>query len=199
MNTLSKHNIIELACSSRGPNTYLLKVTVSENEIGIIYRVTAVLFAHGWNILEANVETVGDGLVKDVFLIDNIHSVKMTQEALNEIHSDLELLFYKRVSVLNYLNKVPHCPSDSNHEAMIYIFNPQYVDSTVLDIHTLDRPGLLFQISQVLYLFGIDILSVTAKSEDGQIRDSFLIRMQDGGRLDEETSQKVRKSLLSVL
>ena len=67
MSTLIKKRkqMIDLTCTDKGNFSYLLKLTVSLNEKGIIYKVTSVLFAHGWNIEEAVAETVDGQLVKD--------------------------------------------------------------------------------------------------------------------------------------
>ncbi|MBP7283776.1 MAG: hypothetical protein KBA66_19475 [Leptospiraceae bacterium] len=203
MSTLIKKRkqMIDLTCTDKGNFSYLLKLTVSLNEKGIIYKVTSVLFAHGWNIEEAVAETVDGQLVKDVFIIKNLFGQKMTDRDLGQIKSDLYSLFYEGVSVIEYLEK---SGKDVNSykkpfNSTVNLFNPPSIDFTVLDIRTLDRPGLLYEISQILYLYNIDIISFTAKSENKVIRDSFLICTPDRERLLEEDCVKLKEKLLSVL
>ena len=203
MSTLIKKRkqMIDLTCTDKGNFSYLLKLTVSLNEKGIIYKVTSVLFAHGWNIEEAVAETVDGQLVKDVFIIKNLFGQKMTDRDLGQIKSDLYSLFYEGVSVIEYLKK---SGKDVNSykkpfNSTVNLFNPPSIDFTVLDIRTLDRPGLLYEISQILYLYNIDIISFTAKSENKVIRDSFLICTPDRERLLEEDCVKLKEKLLSVL
>ena len=90
MSTLYKKNMqtIDLTCTNKGNSSYLLKVTVSHNEKGIIYKVTSVLFAHGWDIEEAVAETVDGRLVKDVFIIRNLQGEKMTEQAMHQIKAE---------------------------------------------------------------------------------------------------------------
>lgn len=97
---------LHLSCIRRG-ESYALKVNISRNEIGIIYRVTAVLYVHGWNIEEAIAETSVDGYIQDIFIVRRIDGEAMTDEHLNAIHLDLKELFYGGVSVMNYLAKHP--------------------------------------------------------------------------------------------
>jgi [protein-PII] uridylyltransferase len=191
---------LDLTCTPKGEN-YLLRLCLSENELGVIYRVTAVLFAYGWDILEANFGIDTTGQIEDLFLIHNFQGGKMGESELQKIRSDLDELFFQDLLVVDYLERFPSLtlmrPSDQ--PPMIRIFNPSTTDSTILDIRTKDRPGLLFEISQLLYLLDIDIISVTAKSEDGIIRDSFLLRMNGAQRLKEDTIEKLQDGLQKIL
>ena len=193
-------NMFELTCVEKG-SYYLLKLTLPENRKGIIYRVTAVLFAHGWDILEANFEILSGGTVKDIFLIRSFRNSIMDKLNLSIIESDLHKLFEKDLAVIDYLESFPDLPllRPSERPPSIQIFNPSSIDSTVLDIRTTDRPGLLFEISQLLYLFDIDIVSVTAKSEDGKVRDSFLLRQDASNKLTDELMEKIKIGLQKLI
>jgi len=203
MSTLIKKSMqtIDLTCTTKGESSYLLKITVSQNEKGIIYKMTSVLFAHDWDIEEAVAETVDGKLVKDVFIIRNLEGKRMSEQDLLQIKAELSALFYNGVSVIDYLEK---SGKDVNSfkkpfNSVVNLFNPPSIDSTVLDIRTLDRPGLLYEISQILYLSNIDIISFTAKSEQKVIRDSFLLCTPDRERLTEEQSTALKEKLLSIL
>jgi [protein-PII] uridylyltransferase len=192
---------LELSLTEKENRIYLLKITVPQNEKGIIYKVTAVLFAHSWDIMEAIAEIVEGGMVKDVFLIRSIDSSKLSLDSLNQIKSELKLMFEEEVDVLSYLKKYQKDPNDYKRKfsSSVNIFNPSSIDSTVLDIRTYDRPGLLFEISYLLYLEEIDIISVTAKSEDKEIRDSFLLRTTEGEKLSEEACLELKNKFLEIL
>ncbi len=203
MSTLYKKKMqtIDLTCTTKGNSSYLLKITVSHNEKGIIYKVTSVLFAHGWDIEEAVAETVDGFLVKDVFIIRNLQGSKMTEHDLHQIKAELNSLFYEGMSVIDYLEKSGKDVNSYKQpfNSTVNLFNPPSIDSTVLDIRTLDRPGLLYEISQVLYLMNVDIISFTAKTERKEIRDSFLLCTPDRERLTEDECATLKKKLLGVL
>jgi UTP:GlnB (protein PII) uridylyltransferase len=179
---------LHLSCVPR-KDTTLLKVTVSGDEIGIIYRVTAVLYAHGWDILEAMAETSHEGTVQDVFVVKSQTGEDMTEKKLRSIREDLNSIFYQGVSAFDYMEQKElnslHSHRIPDPTAVVKLYNPVSSDFTVMDIRMKDRPGVLFQITQILHFFGIDIITFSALSNQGQIRDSFLIRTQDGNRLDE--------------
>jgi len=45
----------------------------------------------------------------------------------------------------------------------------------------------------------VDILSVTARTEDGIVRDSFLLRRDISEKLTTVTMEKIKQSLLDIL
>jgi [protein-PII] uridylyltransferase len=180
---------------------YLLSINFSKNQLGIIYKITAILFAYGWDIIEANFETDSDGKVQDKFLVRSFRGEIMDEDFLEKIKKDIHDLFYTELMVIDYLERFPNLTltKPTTIPPIIYIFNPPGIDSTVLDIRTLDRPGLLFEISQLLYLLDIDILSVTASTEDSMVRDSFLLRKDSSDKLDERTMAKLKSGLEKIL
>ncbi|TGK00694.1 hypothetical protein EHO59_12170 [Leptospira semungkisensis] len=194
---------LHLSCIPRG-EAYALKVNISKNEIGIIYRVTAVLYVHGWNIEEAIAETSTDGYIQDIFIVKRIDGSPMTDEHLNAIHADLKELFYGGMSVMNYLalhpEKMETLRAKLETSPEIFLFNSEISDSTVMDLRMEDRPGILFEISQILFLFGVDILSFKAVTDSGQVRDTFLLRLENGSKLDENLHFfRLKEALSAVL
>ncbi len=188
---------LDLCFLEKTNDTYILKITLSENQKGIIYRVTSVLFAHGMDIIEAVAEIIGDGLVKDVFLIRSLEGSKINSDVCNLIKKELHQLFFSELKVSDYLRKYKKNVNDfkKNKQSFIQVFNPSSIDSTVLDFRTYDRPGLLFETSEYLFLKEIDIISFTAKTDDFEIRDSFLIRNKNGEKLTEEDCIMIKKGL----
>ncbi|PJZ25101.1 hypothetical protein CH352_11075 [Leptospira hartskeerlii] len=194
---------LHLSCIPRG-ESYALKVNISKNEIGIIYRVTAVLYVHGWNIEEAIAETSMDGYIQDIFIVKRIDGAPMTDEHLNAIHADLHELFYGGMSVMNYLanhpEKMESLRAKVETAPEIFLFNSEISDSTVMDLRMEDRPGILFEISQILFLFGVDILSFKAVTDSGQVRDTFLLRLENGSKLNENLHfNRLKEALNAVL
>ncbi|PJZ70082.1 hypothetical protein CH373_09820 [Leptospira perolatii] len=194
---------LHISCIPRG-NSYALKVNISKNEVGIIYRVTAVLYVRGWNIEEAIAETSQDGYIQDIFIVRRVDGSDMTDADLENIYSDLKELFYGGLSVMNYLSRYPEktegLRSRTGETPEIFLFNSDISDSTVMDLRMKDRLGIIFEISQIFFLFGVDILSFKAVTESGQVRDTFLLRMENGSKLDEKSLfPKLKDALLSVL
>ncbi|MCG6145791.1 MULTISPECIES: hypothetical protein [Leptospira] len=185
-----KKPILHVSCVPR-KDTTLLKISLSQDDLGILYRVTSVLYNHGWDILEAVAETASDGHVQDLFVIRSWDGGEMTEELLSKIRTDLYSLFYEGKTVAMYLRENAKeevlVRKIGDSEASLKLYNPISSDFTVMDLRMKDIPGILFQITESLFHLGIDIISFTANSFDGKIRDSFLLRTSlTGEKLDEK-------------
>ncbi len=182
-------------------DTTLLKISLSHDDLGILFRVTSVLYNHGWDILEAVAETSHEGHVQDLFVIRSWSGTEMTENLLSQIRRDLYSLFYEAKPVESYLRELGKgdvlTRKLGDPEASLKLYNPISSDFTVMDLRMRDTPGILFQITEALFHLGIDIISFTANTSDGKIRDSFLLRTSlTGDRLEEKTMFPLLRSRL---
>lgn len=196
----TKKPILHVSCVPR-KDTTLLKISFSRDELGILYRVTAVLFVMGWDILEAVAETSSEGHVQDLFVIRSWDGSEMTEIILTKIRRDLFSLFYESVSVESYLEQNGKADvlnrKIGDPEASLKLYNPISSDFSVMDLRLKDTPGLLFQVTECLFNLGIDIISFTANSYEGRVRDSFLLRASNSGdKLDEKLTFPVLRTRL---
>ncbi|WP_246047630.1 hypothetical protein [Leptospira ilyithenensis] len=196
----TKKPVLHVSCVPR-KDTTLLKISLSQDDLGILFRVTSVLYIHGWDILEAVAETSHEGHVQDLFVIRSWNGGEMTESLLSQIRKDLYSLFYEEKSVEEYLRD--HGKGEvlvrkvGDPEASLKLYNPISSDFTVMDLRMKDNTGILFQITEALFHLGIDIISFTANSSDGKIRDSFLLRTSlTGEKLDEKTMFPLLRSRL---
>lgn len=192
--------VLHVSCVPR-KDTTLLKISVSQDDLGILFRVTSVLYNHGWDILEAVAETSHEGHVQDLFVIRSWDGADMSEPLLSQIRKDLYSLFYERKPVEAYLRENNKgeilARKIGDPEASLKLYNPISSDFTVMDLRLKDTPGILFQITEALFHLGIDIISFTANSGEGRIRDSFLLRTSiTGEKLDEKTMFPLLRSRL---
>jgi [protein-PII] uridylyltransferase len=195
-----KKPVLHVSCVPR-KDTTLLKISLSQDDLGILFRVTSVLYNHGWDILEAVAETSHEGHVQDLFVIRSWSGAEMTELLLSQIRKDLYSLFYESKPVESYLRENGKGDVLSRKvgdpEASLKLYNPISSDFTVMDLRMRDTPGILFQITEALFHLGIDIISFTANTSDGKIRDSFLLRTSlTGDRLEEKTMFPLLRSRL---
>jgi len=193
---------LHVSCVPR-KDTTLLKIALSNDEPGILYRVTAVLYVHGWDILEAVAETSLEGTVQDLFVIQSWEGSEMTETLLTQIRKDLFQLFYEGRTVEDYLldegKGTILTRKIGDPESSLKLYNPVSSEFTVMDLRLKDTPGLLFQVTYALYLLGVDIISFTANTYDGKVRDSFLLRSSTTGiRLEEKSMFPLLRSQLEV-
>lgn len=196
-------NSIDLSCTNKDENTYLLKLTVSKNAVGIIYKTTVALYTHGWNIIEAVAETISGGLVKDIFIIRHRYGDKMNDSALQEIKSELIKLICEDIDFRQYLEEIflklkEQCHG-TNSSATVNLFNPPSLDSSVLDIKGKPIPEQLVLVSGLLFFDNLDILSLTVKLEKEFARYSFLLRTESGKKMEEEALINLKEQINQIL
>lgn len=84
-----------------------LVISNFKDEPGILYRITAVLFVHSWDIISATIRTVNDK-IEDVFTIEpHDHHIIITKEILEKIESDLYKLLSNQTHISEYLANYP--------------------------------------------------------------------------------------------
>ena len=194
----------EIDIKNTGTSTELF-FRKTANEKGIIYRLTAVLFVHGWNILKAEARTDDNNQITDYFLIEPGNGQRFDSRMEDTIRKDLTDLFSGEISVMHYLSNYPGKMEElySYHthqsQSFIEITDDEESNNCLLELNTVDRPGLLFEISQLLYLLYIDILAFEAGSNDSNVNDKFVIRREDAAIIDSAGKQRIREALSKIL
>jgi len=186
----------------REENKQVLYLSVSGNEGGILYKMTAVLLAYGWNIAEVVAETSTDGYVKDIFVVKSFLGEILNDELVFKMEEDYRSLATEK-DIESYLNKKKiktECYKKPDSDKSVQIFNPETSDFTLIDIRATDRPGLLFDIAKCFYHEGLEIVSFAANTTDTLVRDSFLVLTKQGKKLEEgDKITQVKQSLLASM
>jgi UTP:GlnB (protein PII) uridylyltransferase len=179
--------IVDISCVPKD-DKHLLKLTVSKNAVGIIYKTNLVLFTHGWWVTEAVAETVAGGLVKDVFLIKHWDNKNMNDASFSAIKTELIQLIKEETDFKDHLTGryFQLKAQIKEHSGNVNLFNPPSLDCSVLDIKANNAVESMVLISGLLYLENIDIISLTVHSEGNFIRYSFLLKTSTGYKITEE-------------
>lgn len=200
------HNIgdLEIGLVPVGDRRAKLFVRKAKDEKGIIYRLTAVLYVHDYDILRAMVNTTEQGQVQDEFEIES-QKQDIDTKTINMLLQDFEKLFLKKISVMDYLQAYPEKieklkDSRSNlRKPQIQISESPKKNIAILRIKSQDRPGLLFAIAQVLYILQYDILSIEAGKIHSDVDDIFYIRPEKETPLNAEERLQLLNELQKVL
>lgn len=171
------------------------------NETGILYRITGVLYIHGWSIDSAIVKTETLGGVDDIFSIHKVDAGQMDQTQLERIEHDMDMLLRGEIHMSEYLSSYPEriqslvlsMREESETRLEVEIADDPATASIFLQ--TKDRPGILFMITQILFLLDYDIIKFEANTDQGIARDDFEIRKNTGGLITEQD----RKQIITVL
>lgn len=165
---------------------------------GILYKITGVLFVHNWNIVSAEINTI-NGEIEDEFVIQPIESSKLNKIKLDRIEAEIMDLLTNTIHMSEYLSKFPertkilieNMKSYPNTKLYFEILN----DPKKLRIHleTIDRPGLLYFLSQIFYLSDFNVLDFLAKTEDKFVKDSFTIQKKSEAEFTDRNLQEIER------
>ena len=179
-----------------------LEYRTKENEKGIIYKIAGVLYVHGYSIVKASVSTGPDGEIHD-----NCEAVKFgeTIQSIDDLENDLRMLLDSKMTVMTYITKFPEKYYrffvDRENEATANLTVLPGADASLAEISltTSDRPGLIFEITQVLYMMYYDIVSISADTKDSNVNDKLVIQREDRGPIEPAGLKNLQNSIYKLL
>ncbi|HVK57992.1 MAG TPA: [protein-PII] uridylyltransferase [Candidatus Kapabacteria bacterium] len=164
---------------------------------GLFAKIAGSLASAGLNILSAQIFTRSDGIILDTFFVNDAHGAalakKEEKEAFEKILNqsltmepvDFPTLIAKRKGP----NRIYQSLEGDRIPTVIGFDNQTSSRSTILDIETEDRVGLLYYISRTLADLGLDISLAKILTEKGAAVDTFYITTWDKKKITSEEHQ----------
>lgn len=169
---------------------YKLQFLFPNDASGILYKVTTVLFGFGWDILSAYSRPNEDAQVEDIFIVTSTKHEALTKTACELILTAIRELISGETTPEDFIARYPEKVQQIRNARAArsdFVFEPypkQHCSRLVVERP--DRPGVLMQITQVLYTLGLDIISFSAEAVVHGVRDEFLINHADGTEISEK-------------
>jgi UTP:GlnB (protein PII) uridylyltransferase len=188
---------IRLTSTMLADGNYKLQFLFPHDASGILYKVTTVLFAYGWDILSAYSRPNEDAEVEDIFIVSSTRHEALTKTACDTILEAVQELIQGDVTPDEFIARYPEKVQQIKNARAAksdFVFEPypkQHCSRLVVERP--DRPGVLMQLTQVLYALGLDIISFSAEAVVQGVRDEFLINHSDG------TIESVKKTVCFCL
>jgi len=165
-------------------------------------QLCGVLTFNDCNILHANAFTRTDGVVVDVFYVEDISgTVPVDEERVEKIRGDLESIVLGTLDIHTALDK--HAAKWKRRKQTsipipfrVDFHNDISPDLTIVDIFAADEPGLLFKITRALSEEGLTIHRARISTEAHRAIDSFDVQDASGGKISSATRlQRIRERL----
>jgi [protein-PII] uridylyltransferase len=180
------------------------KVTIcTKDRYGLFAKIAGSMFLNRLNILEAQIHTWGNGVVLDIFRVEDatgelVHRLQRLQTDLREILSGkiaLKTLFSQRRETNSIHQKViPGVPAEvkvNNLDSDFY---------TIIEVTGEDRLGILHEITQALTDHGCNISFARISTLGNRIVDVFYVQDEWGEKIVERQKiENLRGSLLRRL
>ena len=159
--------------------------------------------AAGANITSAQISTTRDGLALDTLFLQQVFSDEEEVERAGKIARTIaDILSGKRsIETLETLRKRLRPKTDAfSVPSDVILDNTASEELTVIEVHALDRPGLLFDLARGLSDLGLDIASAHIATFGEKAVDVFYVTGRDRKKVvSDEDKLTIRERLLGLL
>lgn len=172
---------------------------------GLFSMITGVMAANAVNILGAQVNTLKNGIVLDILQVNSPTGELITDEAkFRKVDKDLSDVITGRVKVASLVGKRKPSILDKKAKPKVRTFvqmdNEVSEVYTVIDIHTQNRVGLLYDITSTLSRVGLYIYISKISTKGDEAADIFYVKDIFGQKIYyKERLKEITETLFNVL
>jgi len=181
-------------------NTRILTICAKDRP-GLFSIITGILSICNISICDARVHTWRNRIALDIFKViapkDQIYEDQMWKKVENKIKESLSSDLQIHQTLAEQASKVSLKKHLKNASAKIHIDNQLSAFYTIIEVFALDRPGLLFGITDTLYRAGYNIYFAKIATERDQVVDIFYIKDLNGHKIQSNTQVQTLKQKIS--
>jgi len=172
---------------------------------GIFSEICGVLAGNGINILGARIATRGDMRILDVFYVNRLSkSTHMEKNLWNNVYDDLEKVLKGKTDVEKIVSRKKkyqpiYVKTIPTHPSRVEIDNESSETSTVIDVYTHDRVGLLYYITKALTNLDLSITYAKISTKVDQVADVFYVNKINNGKILDPKKLKQIKSIFKTI
>lgn len=172
---------------------------------GLFSDIAGTLAINGINILAAEIYTWRDGTAVDLFRVDRPGAGRQPKEVWEKIEDDFHGVLSGERSLQDYLKRkrepsILERPGRPMHPPKVNIDNGASDFFTIIEVFADDRVGLLYDITELLTAWGLDIRIAKVSTKSDQAADTFYVRDTEGQRIIEKNKiNHIQKELMKKL
>ncbi len=179
---------------------------LSRDRQGLLAKLCGVLALHNLSVLAAQIFTWPDGTVVDVLDVIPVADSGFDEQDWQALENDLNLAVNYRLDVgLQLHNKMQSIGNRSKRqvqqlEKKVVLDNDSSSQFTVIEVYGGDRVGTLYQLTQTLSDFSLNIHKARIATEVEQLIDIFYVTGADGNKVqDVQQQEKIQATLLKII
>ncbi|THB79535.1 MAG: [protein-PII] uridylyltransferase [Desulfobulbaceae bacterium] len=177
-------------------------LVMSHDHAGLLAKICGVMTLNSLTVINAQIFTWDDGTVVDVIDVRPSDGLGFDERDWKRLNDDLDKAINHRIG-LSYrlyeklkssLTRKRELTGDQ--EFRVDLDNGGSDEFTIIEVHAADTPGQLYQITQSLADFGINIYKAFIATEIGQLIDVFYVLDRNGEKI---TSDEFGREVISGL
>ncbi len=189
INQFKTDGILAVAGTVNQQHGYTKISVCTTDRPGIFSIIAGVLSSTGANIMDANISVRKDGIIIDVFRVEDVDRLHPYPEyKLQKFINDLKECLSGKITVESLLSArfKPSILKDKviNKQPTEIIVNDEVSDIyTLIEIYTQDRQRLLYDITRTLSKFDLNIVVAKITTRVDQVADIFYVEKIGGGKI----------------
>jgi [protein-PII] uridylyltransferase len=170
---------------------YWSLLVMTRDRTGLLAKVCGTLALHNLRVLGAHIFTWSDQTVVDVLNIIPLSGIDFNEQDWESLEIDMNLALNYRLDVGSQLRKKVFATNFRSKRQVQQLQQEVIIDNTtsqrftVIEVYTRDAPGTLYQLTQTLADFGLDIHRARIATEVEQLIDIFYVSLKGGGKLED--------------
>ena len=179
---------------------------LSGDRQGLLAKLCGVLALHNLSVLAAQIFTWPDNTVVDVLDVVPVADSGFDEQDWDALERDLNLAVNSRLDVgLKLHTKLQAMAGRPRRRVQqltkkVVLDNDSSARFTVIEVYGGDRPGTLYQLSQTLSDFQLDIHRARIATEVEQLIDIFYVTGVEGGKVeDQQLQEKIKSTLFRII
>lgn len=185
-------------------HSFEIRIQTPMTRVGTLHRLITAIYVLGLDVISATVETI---LIDDAEYSRDTFGLQFGENCpngdINLMSTQLGLLMETVIQdqqdpaelLKEYHLQPPEVMSFFDTPPVILFQDHPETSTTQFHIEAVNRRGLLYHLTRVLFEEGVNIRRGVVGQKDGYIEDTFYLQFRDG-ILGEEFSAKIEKSIL---
>jgi [protein-PII] uridylyltransferase len=171
-------------------------LVMSSDRPGLLAKICGVVALHNLAVVKAQIFTWDDGTVVDVLDVRPMDGVAFYEKDWQAMNRDLDAAITHRLDIGTRLYRKLASGAGRRSELEARISPRVIVDNessdvySVIEVHSADLPGMLYQITQTLADFGMNIHRAYIATEVEQLIDVFYLLDSRGQKLADPSRQR---------
>ncbi|MCI5165153.1 MAG: [protein-PII] uridylyltransferase [Candidatus Electrothrix sp. GM3_4] len=176
------------------------------NRQGLLAKLCGVLALHNLSVLAARIFTWPDGTVVDMLDLAPEAAIEFDEQNWSALEQDLNQAVNYRLDVGRKLYSKLESSIHGRRRPVQHLVNEVIINNdasarhTVIEVYGDDQPGTLYQLTQTLSDFHLDIHRARIATEVEQLIDVFYVTTQDQEKIsNNELLDRVKDALFHII
>ncbi|MFO0817897.1 MAG: [protein-PII] uridylyltransferase [Pirellulales bacterium] len=181
--------------------------TYEDITAGVFHKLTGAISSQGLRILSAEINTLGDGLVLDRFMVeDPDYADAPPPERSESVHAALVAALKDETGRPPAFRRVwgakqgPTAEELEQNPTVVRIDTQTSDRYTIIDVFALDQLGLLYAITRTLFELGLNVGVAKIGTHLDQVVDVFYVTDQQGRKVvDDQAIKEIRQRIYGAI